>query len=311
MTRRTLVHLTLAAGGLLGLWLLASLLSSGSSAPAAGPDDWSAFFGALRPESTRSVRIEGPGGARTLSREGATWTIDGFPADSGTVARFWAAVSDTTPPELVARNPANHARMGLAADSAIVMAFASDGDTLRLLLGDEGPGRGTSYLRRSGNDASYLSRRNLRGYAERTVEDWRDKRVIAVDTAALVQVEVRRPGQAYTLARLDSTWTVTPRGAPASAGVAADPGLVRSLLGGLADLPAVGFFADDDLPDPAEGDISITAVGNADDTLAVVEIGALESEWWATASGNETVFRVPGFRVQQLAPSMDALRANP
>lgn len=311
MTRRTLIRLTLAAGGLLALWLLASLLPIGSSVPAAGPDDWSAFFGTLRPESTTSVRIEGPDGARTLSRDGATWTIDGFPADSGTVARFWAAVSDTTPPELVARNPANHARMGLAVGSASVMAFASDGDTLRLLLGDEGPGRGTSYIRRPGSDASYLSRRNLRGYAERRVEDWRDKRVVAVDTATVLRIEVRRPGQAYILARTDSAWTVIPRGAPASAGVTADPGLARSLLGGLADLPAVGFVADADLPDPVESQISITAVGNADDTLAVVEIGVLESDWWATASGNETHFRVPGFRVEQIAPSMDALRANP
>lgn len=292
----TVIFLFLIWGG---ISLLPQVRGSGKDVP----EPLSMIFPGDSLAQETGARFTGPGGAPVvaLSLEDGVWRVNGYQADSATVARFWDAVDGATVGDLVATNPANHPRMGVSADSAWTLEVQRSGNPGTVLVGGSGPGFGTSYVRLPDSDPVYLVSANLRPHLTRNVDGWRSKRLARLDTAQVQRLEIERNGDRVTLLRSDSLWAVED-GSPA------DESRVRSLLGELTRLDASGFFASTDTLPSQEG--SILALGSPGDTLLSLSLGTGSGDRWARVPGDSIVYRVPSWRADRVLPEPDSLRAR-
>ncbi len=302
MSTKTLTRLLAAAAFLLGLWFVISLVPSGGAGD--GPSaDWADFFDRLNRVTVSEVRLDGADGERVIVRDGESWTIDGLPADSGTVARFWESVESATVTSLVSRNPDNHGRMGLAGGSAYQMTFQLEAESRSVLVGDAGTSAGTSFVRRPESAEAYILSSNFNAHMTRPLPDWRDRRVVIVDTAAVARIDLAAGDGNHTLSRADSIWTL-------AGGEEADPSAVRGILEELSTLRANGFAEAGNEIFDAPAELSLTALGGAGDTLAVLTLGEGDGDRWVTTRGDTTVFRLPSFRTARLVPSGERLEGG-
>lgn len=176
-----------------------------------------------------------------------------------------------------------------------------DHEDRSLVVGDVGPRYGTTYVRVPGKDDVYLAEGNLRtGMASRAVTEWRNERVARVDTASVRRIEVTGGNSSYALVRSDSAWSV--KGA-----AKADADVVGSLLSQLSDLRADALLGKVDSVAPLPEFASVTVLGAAADTLAVLHFGRGSGDHWARARGDSVTYRVPGLKVDEVAPPKSAL----
>ncbi len=304
MSTKALVRLLIVAGGLLALYALITLIPRGGGESGdLASEEWDGFFTRLNRVTVSEVRFDGPDGPMVLSKEGESWTIQGLPADSGTVARFWQAVEEASISELIARNPDNHERMGLAGESASSMSFELEDDMREMIVGNAGPSPGTSFVRQPESDNAYLLSSNLRSYVDRALPDWRDRRVVVLDTTRISRIELTRPGDSYAVVRGDSTWTF-------EGGSTADANAIRGLIEELGTLRANGFVEEGDALLDAPGSVFVTALTQENDTLSVLTLGGESGDRWVTARGNEAIYRLPSFRVDRVAPTRERLEGG-
>ena len=281
------------------LWLITALLTGRGGAPGASSEVGSFFEGASEASLT-AVRMVHGGDSVELRRSGERWTVNGYVPDSASVARFWEDLEAAEVESLVAGNPANHARMGVASDSAARVQLVTGGDTRTLLVGHQGSRYATAYVRLPDADDVYLLGGNLRPHVVRTLADWRDKRIVAVDTAAVRRLEVRRDQDRYTLVRGDSAWTFQDGGEVSGGGA-------RDILLELRDMRASGFLEpSDSIAQRAEG-ATVVAIGMEGDTLASLSIGSGTGDRWARAAGDSILYRITSFRADRIAPTRERI----
>jgi hypothetical protein len=300
MSERTLKTLLVVLSAVLVLWLGVSVFSGGGGS-AGTPENVATLFDGLTREVVSEVRIATPGDGEAieLQREEGSWTANGFATDSGTVARFWDALGEARMGDRMASNPSNHPRMGVSADSAIRLEILSGNDSRVLLVGKNGPRYGTAFARLPEEDQVHLLEGNLRSQLTRTLDDWRDKRIIALDTVGIGRVEVERDGEAYALERGDSLWSL-------STGEEADPTVINGILAELASLVATGFYSpSDSLSEPGG---TLRALGITGDTLLQMELGSGEGDRWVRVLGDPILYRLPSWRVTRVAPDRDRVR---
>ncbi|MCK5483336.1 MAG: DUF4340 domain-containing protein [Gemmatimonadetes bacterium] len=189
------------------------------------------------------VRILGPGAEDSVRLEEAdgSWTVNGYPADSALVRQLSEGLDTAQIGRLVARSVTNHARLGVAEDSARRIKIGPAGDPyVEFLLGRGGPdGR---YVRFPSSDEVFsLPAASMRLLAH-SAEEWRNRIVAAVDTSLVSRIEVRRNDEPAPLelsrAIGDSavSWSL--------GGGAVDSATVDALLGESANLTATGFPSD-------------------------------------------------------------------
>jgi hypothetical protein len=291
-TLKILVGALLVAVILWGGVTLVSRWTGGG--PTAAPALANIFQGA-RADSVTAVRITGPKDSVNLERKGTRWTVNDFATDSGMVSDFFTTLRNTKVGDLVSTNPANQAAMGISKDSAWTLTFDLGGKARTLLVGKTGPRYATAYVRLPGQDRVYLADGNLRSEVTRPVDDWRNKRIVAVDTAAVHRLEVERDGESYTLVRSDSTWTL-------AGGEAVDKTAVHDILDELSGLQAAGYFEKGDtLANSPEG-ARVLALSASGDTLGQVTLGSGKADRWARTPGDSVTYRLAGWRVDRLVP---------
>jgi hypothetical protein len=187
---------------------------------------------ALGPSAEDSVRLEEVGGS---------WTVNGYPADTSLVRQLTEGLDTARVGRLVARSATNHARLGIADDLARRIEIGPAGDpNVTFLLGGEGTdGR---YARFPPSDEVFAVPGASVRLLTRSVEEWRNRIVAAVDTSVISRITVRRndePAPVH-LTRVigDSAahWSLD--------GATAVPGTVDALLRESANLTATGFPSD-------------------------------------------------------------------
>lgn len=303
MSERTLRAVVIGALVLVVAWAGATLLGGGGRGADGAGSPLARALARAGMSHVDSVELRRSADTLRLVRDGGRWLVDGHDTDSAQVARFWSAVDSARVAEIAARNPANHGALGVAGASALTLVFhRGDGDSVRLLLGKAGPYYPSVYARLPGQDDVWLVRGSLRREASRSAEEWRDRTVVRVDTAAVRSLSVTRHDTTLRLVRGDSAWSVD--------GKPADGGAVGRMLEQLADLQASAFAPDSVRPGRAVR--TVTAIGAGGDTLAVVRFAERAQEgYWATARGSSQVFQVPRFRVDRIAPALTVLRPSP
>jgi hypothetical protein len=228
-------QLKLIAGGLLVLLLLwgASALVS------RGPDSVRASLDLRVPAlgDVDSITIVKRQDTIAIARQSATdWTVNGHRAALASVTELFQALRDTVRPELVAQDSSSFAR--LQVDSAggrwLRLRGGRGGKPLlEVIVGTRPTDFQSAYLRRPGDAHVYLWRGRLGALVERTLDDWRDKRIASVAPDSIAAVDVVRGPDRYALTRAGKTWKVN--------GALADSGAVARYLERFKAITAAGF----------------------------------------------------------------------
>lgn len=280
------------------LYLGVRLLSGRGGGPP-GDEGLDAALAALNDSTVRSLRVVGPSDTLRLTRSGSGWTVNGFPADSAALARLWEALSATQVGSVVATNPGNHARLGVAADSAWLLEAEAQ-DPARILLGKRGSRYQTFFARLPDQDAVYQLEGDLHAAATRPLQDWRDKVVVALDTGAVARIDGVREGTSWSLSREGGAWLLS--------GEPADSTAVRGILQELRRFQASGFHGED--AEPGEPSRKLVALDATGDTLAVLELGGDNGSLWARTTGDPVVYEVPTWRADRIVPGSSELRSE-
>ena len=235
--------------------------------------------------------IVGPRDTVLLDKGNGAWTVNGFEADSGAVARFLRAVEDVEIASVAATNPTNHVRLGVTADSAWSLGTGSGP---AVFLGKTGNRFRTAYARLPDADLVSLIEGDLRSAAARPLLDWRNKMILQTDTATVASIRVIRDGRTVLYQRQDSRWTAD--------GADADAVTVRNILQELANLRASGF-APEGTEMPADPERSVLAVDADGNELASVSLADGDGNVRVLSAGSPYLFEVPTFRADRLAPA--------
>ena len=302
MSEKALKQLVGALAIVVVLWVAATLVSRAGDGSIGASGELATFFDGLEEASVTEARILRSADTIRLGRAGDSWTVNGFRADSGSVARFFQTLGEAGAAGLVATNPANHARMGVSADSASTLELVVGGSTRALLFGDEGPRPSTIYARQPGADEVYLVEGALLNHLQRQLDDWRNRKMLAIDTSRVARIAVQRGDDAFTLVKSDSVWTFADGGAARSAQVQS---ILNELGGGLV---ASRFVADDDSLAALPQDGSTVAFSEAGEVLAEVTIGSGSGERWGMVAGDSVRYRLPSFRVDLIVPTLESVR---
>lgn len=299
MSEKTLRQLVGALAVVVAIWLIVSFVSGvGGGGSIAASGEITRFFQGVDGESLESARLTRREEAISLERAEEGWRVNGFPADSGSVSRFLAAVDEAEVRDLVASNPQNHDRMGVSDDSATVVELTAAGSTRTMLVGKSGRAYGTAYARLPGADEVYLLDGDLRAQVVRGVDDWRNRTLVAIDTAAVVRVEIDREGASYALQRGDSAWVF-------ESGGAADATAVNGVLSELSRLVATGFLSESDSIAALQQASSTRAYSESGDLLAEITIGSGSGDRWARTASDDYLYRISSFRAGRVAPSRE------
>src|SRR5207244_11624484 len=251
-----------------------------------------------------------------MAKQSATvWTVNGRRAAPDGVNELFQALHDSTPPELVAQDSRSFGRPNV--DGATVRRRRIRGagkPLLDVIIGARGSEYGSAYVRRPGDSHVYLWRGRLASFADRTVDEWRDKRIAAVTPDSVVLVDVERGKDHYTLRRVGKAWTLDR--------AAADSGAVARLLEKYRTVTAAGFAS------PAQADSARAqrsaargqrparhlTLRSARGTLVALVFDSIPGAFWVrrtggVAPGGEpgTLYRMNAWDVDGLTPASRSL----
>lgn len=239
-----------------------------------------------------------------LTRQGDRWLVNGFPAGAG-VADLLKALADTAAEgDLIARSPASHEQLGLDSAHAVLLTVSGGGAApVRYLFGHRDPSYQGIYLREPGKPEAYFFGGRLGELAERGVDDWRDKVILALEPDSVTGIEVERGRRSYRLTRSGAAWSFGPGGP-------ADPAAVTGLLTEFRTLNATGFAtaAQADSADFARPERRVRLYGPGGRSLGDLAFDSTAAAFWVRLDSTPTVYRLESWLVNQLTPADSTLR---
>lgn len=207
MRTRSLALLAVVALGLaaLAVWALSQ---RAGEAPASTGEALPGF--AARIEALERVEVRGAGDSLLVSllRRGDAWEVEqypGWPANQREISRALFRLGEARRIEAKTDDPALHARLGVedvgqAGAKGAELRFEGGGQPLGLVVGINHPGLGGSYVRVSGDDASWLIDADLS--PARDPVAWLDRRLVDLPLALTERVRVEPAmGPDFTLVR--------------------------------------------------------------------------------------------------------------
>ena len=304
MSERTLKRILGIVALLVVIYAAVALFSHGpSTGGGGGTDALHAFLSSLGPDQVDGVSFIQQSDTIRLWCSVGSWTVNGYPADSARVARFWEGLADAEVTGPAARNPANHARMGVTEDSALQVVFHTpDGQDQVLLVGHDATPGPSAYVRLPDQDPVDVLHGDIRREVRRTVATWRDPTVEQLDTTRLRTIVLNREDSHQTLQRSDSAWTVD--------GQPADSLAVSGIVSGLAMLRSTGFAPDSaTLTSP---DRTLVALGAGGDTLTALSLKMMpdSANYRVKARDRDQVYELTTYQVGRLFPDTAVLKGH-
>lgn len=232
MSTHSLKLIAVGLALLLLLWGASALLSRGSDSVRGSLD-----LHAPAMADVDSITVVKGADTIALARESAAaWTVNGHPAALASLTDLFQALRDTTPPspELVAQDSSSFRRLQVDSAGGRWLRLRRRGKVqLELVVGGRGTDFESAYVRRPGDTHVYLWHGRLGSTVDRTLDDWRDKRIAALTPDSVAAVEVVRGKERYALTRAGKGWKVN--------GAAADSAAVARYLDRLKTITAAGF----------------------------------------------------------------------
>lgn len=178
------------------------------------------FFGA-NPEKLTKIRVVGVNGLYENileRRDKDQWVVANkgeYRANPEYMTDLFDIFEHMAKGEVASRNPEKHEELQVDDLGVRIQAWQKDEQVIDAIIGKEGPGFTTTYLRQASSDTVYLSPRNIRPVFNRT--DWRDKRVWAFEPLKVTSIDWRYQSTEISLIKTGDGWQqVTPFSAPSS-----------------------------------------------------------------------------------------------
>ncbi|UCG86375.1 MAG: DUF4340 domain-containing protein [Gemmatimonadota bacterium] len=235
-----------------------------------------------------------------------TWTVNGYEMNPDAVTELFQAVSDSVEVELVATSAVVHERMGLDSASGIRVDFIRDGQSVAaVIFGNTGRGYGSRYVRRATSDFVFLYKGALANLVARSVDTWRDKRILDISPDSIARVAVERGGEDYSLVREGGEWRF-------GTGAPADSGAVHRMLERYQALYATGFPSDAQLDsvDFNPPDRQVTLFSSLGDTLGSVMFDSTNAGYWVQRASGGYIYKIAKWSGDQMSPADSTLRPS-
>jgi Domain of unknown function (DUF4340) len=301
---RQLARIAIIFGVLLLLWGAAALARRRESVP---PTSDRFSFPPVTRNAVDSVRIDRPGDTTVLVRRDTVWTANGHPSSAPAVSDLFTALADTAPAsEVVAERRASQPGLGVDSVGGTRVEIFGKGRTLAdFVAGHRTPDLGGIYLRRSGQEVSYLVRGGVATALDRNGSEWRDRRIGGVPAESIATIEVSRGAHHYALRRSAGRWSLAPGGA-------ADSAAVASLLGGYRTIEAAGFAsaAQADSAQFERPDRRVRLLRENGTPLLALLLDSTATGFWLRADTATTVYKVESWTADHLAPADSTLRGH-
>jgi len=295
----------------LGILLVAWAVVRWMSGTAGSPDD--RRIPAAAAGGFRLVRVSGPEEGDSLHLEATEdgWTVNGYPADTSMVSRLAAGLDSARIVRLVARSAANHERLGVTEGLARRIEIGPAGDPVLSFLLGKGGADG-SFVRFPPSEEVYAVPSSSVRLLRRSLEDWRDRLVAEVDTAALIRITVRRNDQ-------PAPYSLTRSGGGAAVGWSldgepADSASVSGLLDEASRLTATGFptdsiaFAADFSQPVAELDLFDSDDPGAAPAVSLLFLTAPDApEFLVRRADDPLAYRISAAQAERLLPARGTL----
>ena len=266
----------------------------------------------------RKIELRGDGKDIVLAQQDNAWRIEQpftSAADPAAVRNFLSSLRSLRATDFPADQPTGLAAYGLDKPRLqITLTLGDQGNTQTLLIG-AGNDKKEMYVQRAGQPTVYtvsdFSYRDL----DKSVNDFRDKTVLAFEPAKVVGLSIASADGTFALMRGEAnTWRLDGSDAKiAASAVTQYLDELRELKGWLiaADLPA--DLKTLGLEPPS---LTVTLTGEGSQEIGTVLIGKRpsgegQSEYTAMAGGGSTVFVARDYLVKRLEKKADAFVEKP
>jgi hypothetical protein len=240
MSSQQLKLIAIGLAVLLLLWGGSELLSHGSDSVTG-----TLALPALKPADVDTIRlVKGADSILLVKRPPPPpdeWSVNGHRVRKDAVDELLLLLRDSARPEVVAQDTSSFARLGVdSAGGRWLWVHGGTKGSLTLIVGTRGHDYQSTYLRRPGDPHVYLWRGGLANLADRSVDDWRDKRIAVLQPDSITAIDVVRGKDRYTLQRTGKKWTM-------KGGSAVDSAAVGRMLDRLKTVTAAGFATAKDI----------------------------------------------------------------
>lgn len=290
----------IAVAGLVGRFLLA------------GSDELS-LKGLLpiSPEVVDEVTLEAGSEKTTIRRRDNDWLLVGDRTESAFIQRlavFWGTVNLVDGAQLIARNPANHERMGVDDDQGVLVSFYL-GDALQEELifssvwSEEAQ---LCYVRRPQGEEVYGVPCGFGQIFDASPYSWRDPIIAQLPRTELDSLTFTYPDDTFVLRRAGPGWVVEAEGQQFSA----NPLQVETMLQLVEFVVAQGFVQDEqaatvDFSEPHAQLIAVTVPGSELGGVNLLFLRVSDDTYYVKRQGSEDVFLVDGPMVDALLRSRE------
>jgi hypothetical protein len=149
------------------------------------------------------IEIAKKGAAVELNKQNGGWNIgtQGYPADEDKVTNMLGIIENFALTAMVSESR-DYSRYQLDDENKITVK-AWSGERIRrdFDIGKPAPSYRHTFVRLKGNDCVYHARENLRHAFDLSVEDLRDKQVLAFDTADIQEIQLVKNGRSLVCTR--------------------------------------------------------------------------------------------------------------
>lgn len=240
-----------------------------------------------------------------IHREGAGWTVNGYPASARLLGQFFAALTDTAlVSELVAQSAASHARLGVDSVAGKRLTATRGGHAvLDLWIGNRGPDFEGFYMRQAGHNEVYVVRGPFAEFSNRQESEWRDQQIAAVSPDSVARVAWTIGKRSFSLSHGAGGWTLAPAGAT-------DSIRVRRFLERFEELHSGDFpsRAQEDSANFTPPDRGVTLYSAAGTPLVSLVLDSMAAGWWVRRADGGPVFRLDERMGKELAPAESTFR---
>lgn len=263
----------------------------------------------VSPDVIDRVTITAPMGSEArLDKINEVWQVEREDAFVPKLNQLWTAAADIDGAQLVARNPVNHARMGVLDGQGINVAFwLGEFKQEEFIVGTWSQDVRLCYLRKPARNEVYAIPCPFGNIFDSSADGWRDPVVVSIPRDAIESIEYEYPGEDFVIRRVERGWVAESADGLEPANVFA----INAVLGTLEGFIASGFAPEqetENLDFTGPGGISIRVIPTEDSGFPTTRVRLLPRDdisLYATTPRRPNVFLIDARAAAGLLLSMD------
>jgi len=161
------------------------------------------------------------------------------------------------------------------------------------------------YIRRAGQESTYVVRGQLIDVLNRNPDDWREHRIARIAADSIARIEITRGRKSYALVRNEKSWKL-------ASGAPADSTKMGDLLTAFSSVDAAGFAspAQADSAHFGQPDRRLRLLRRNGTPLLTLLLDSTAAGFWVRPDTGKTIYRIESWTADRLAPADTTLRTR-